>query len=198
MTISLWACFYTRFEVHLYCRLFKDFVFGQADHCDVIYMNFFSLNPHEVSTRKRQSCYWGIYQYSLSQCSFSCDGRPWGSLILILINLFVLHQYLIRQYVATARDSLLHDFLTINFDQRIKGIPYAVHMIVCSFQGPWNLGFRLFIIFLVDDCLSKVVWVACHFCNPSIHPYWKKIWKKKNYPFHSDTYWIIFMGEIYM
>lgn len=52
---------------------------------------------------------------------------------MILNNLFVLHQYFARQYVATARISLLHDLLTINFDQRIKCIPYAVHMIVFSF-----------------------------------------------------------------
>lgn len=74
----------------------------------------------------------------------------WGSLIVILNNLFVLHQYLEREYVAAARDSLLHDFLTINVDQRIKAIPYSVHMLLISIYGIelFHINFRFHNILL--------------------------------------------------
>lgn len=92
---------------------------------------WFFFSPHEICTRKQQqqSCFWGI-SHVLLQYSISCGGKSWGSFIVILNDLLALHWYFARQYVAAARDSLLHDFLTIKPDQRIKGIPYTAYMIV--------------------------------------------------------------------
>lgn len=98
---------------------------------------WFFFSPHEICTRQQQqqSCFWGNSQCSLLQYSISYGGKPWGSFIVILNDLLALHWYFARQYVATARGSLLHDFLTIKPDQRIKGIPYTANMTVSSFEG---------------------------------------------------------------